>query len=295
MRILLTGAGGQLGRHLAPRLARLGDVVTTDRSNGDFTCDLSDRRLVNKTLERVKPDLVVNPAAWTAVDQAEDEEAGAARMNADLPGWLAAWCADNNRLLLHFSTDYVFSGEPGRPWREDDAPAPGNVYGRTKWLGEQAVKNSGARAMILRTAWLYSHYPGNFVSAILARAAQGQNLRIVSDQIGSPTWAGHLADACIELLRRADSLGDVCGIFHFAGGGSMSWHEFGSLVIERAVQAGLIPRAVEVQPIASAAWPQKARRPVWSVLDCERYREFTGQNVPGVEQGIQACLEQWEQ
>jgi len=295
MRILLTGAGGQLGRHLAPQLARLGQVVTTDRSNGDFTCDLSDRRLVDKTLERVKPDLVVNTAAWTAVDQAEDEEAQAARMNADLPGWLAQWCADHDRLLLHFSTDYVFSGENNRAWREDDPPAPGNAYGRTKLAGEQAVARSGARALIVRTAWLYSHFPGNFLSAILSRAARGEDLRIVSDQFGSPTWAGHLAQASVALVRRGDQLEAGCNLFHFAGDGNMSWHEFGSRVIEQASRRGLLASPVKIEPIASAAWPQKARRPVWSVLNCQRYRTFTGQDVPDVEQGIAACLEQWKQ
>lgn len=295
MRILLTGAGGQLGRHLASSLRSLGEVVTTDRGDGDFKCDLSDRRLVDRTLERVRPDLVVNPAAWTAVDRAEDEEAAARRMNADLPGWLAAWCAGHNALLLHFSTDYVFSGRSDRPRREDDVPAPGNAYGRTKLAGERAIAESGARAVIIRTAWLYSHFPGNFLSAILSRAEQGENLKIVSDQIGSPTWAGHLADASVELVRRADRLSAGANLFHVAGTGAMSWHEFGTRVIERASQAGLLGHAVEVAPIASAAWPQKARRPVWSVLDCARYEEFTGLRVPTVDKGLEACLKRWKQ
>ncbi len=295
MRILLTGASGQLGRHLSSSLRTLGEVVTTDRTDGDFKCDLSDRRLVDRTLERVRPDLVVNPAAWTAVDRAEDEEAAARRMNADLPGWLAAWCADHNALLLHFSTDYVFSGASNRGWCEADVPAPGNAYGRTKLAGERVIFESGARALIVRTAWLYSHFPGNFLSAILSRAEKGEKLKIVSDQIGSPTWAGHLADAGVELIRRADRLESAGNIFHFAGAGAVSWHEFGTLVIEHARQAGLLGQAVEVAPIASAAWPQKARRPVWSVLDCTRYEEFTGLRVPNVEQGLEACLKRWKQ
>ncbi|MDT8449823.1 MAG: dTDP-4-dehydrorhamnose reductase [Wenzhouxiangellaceae bacterium] len=300
MRILLTGCSGQLGRHLAPRLTRLGEVVQTDRAGGgDFQCDLSDRRLLEKSLNRVRPDVVVNPAAWTAVDKAEDEPGMAERMNGEMPGWIAEWCAAHDALMLHFSTDYVFSGEPsagdgGRAWREDDEPAPGNVYGRTKLAGERRVAESGARAIVVRTAWLYSHLPGNFLSAILTRAAQGSALKIVSDQAGSPTWAGHLADASVELLKRRDRMDERFGLFHVAGQGRMSWFEFGSLAVDKAVAAGGLDAPVPVEPIDSAKWPQKARRPVWSVLDCGRYQRFTGTSLPTVEQGLDACLEKWK-
>ncbi|MBL38240.1 MAG: dTDP-4-dehydrorhamnose reductase [Xanthomonadales bacterium] len=295
MRILLTGCGGQLGRHLAPRLARLGEVIATDREGGDFQCDLSDRRLLDKTLHRVKPDVVVNPAAWTAVDRAEDEPELAARMNRAMPGWIAAWCAQNDALMLHFSTDYVFSGPNDRPWSERDEPSPGNVYGRTKLDSERAIAASGAHSVIVRTAWLYSHFPGNFLSAILTRAGQGQPLKIVSDQFGSPTWAGHLADATTALLERRDRLPDRCSLFHVAGKGCMSWHEFGQLAVERAVEIGALDKAVPVSPIESANWPQKAKRPVWSVLDCSRYEEFTGLELPSVERGLDECLAFWKE
>lgn len=295
MRILLTGSEGQLGRHLAPRLAALGDVVRTDTVGGDFQCDLSDRRLLDKTLHRVKPDVVVNPAAWTAVDRAEDQPETANRVNAELPGWIAAWCAEHDALLLHYSTDYVFSGKRDRGWREDDEPRPGNVYGRTKLGGERAIARSGARAVILRTAWLYSHYPGNFVSAILTRAARGEPLNIVSDQIGSPTWAGHLADASCSVLKQRDSLEPGTRLFHVAGQGSMSWFEFGRLAVERAVELGLLSESVPVTPIESASWPQKARRPVYSVLDCSRFEKFSGKPLPSVEQGLESCLENWKE
>lgn len=294
MRILLTGAAGQLGRHLAPRLATLGEVVRTDRESGDFRCDLSDRRLLDKSLARVKPDLVVNPAAWTAVDRAEDEPAMALKLNRDLPGWLGAWCAGHDVPLVHFSTDYVFSGIRDAAWAEDDAPAPESVYGRTKLEGERAIEASGANALIVRTAWLYSHFPGNFLSAILTRAARGEKLTVVSDQVGSPTWAGHLADAVVELILRRDEIGSGVQRFHVAGRGRMSWHEFAELAVARAVQKGVIPAAVPVEPIASARWPQKARRPAWSVLDCSRFEALTGQTLPRVEDGLDACLENWK-
>jgi dTDP-4-dehydrorhamnose reductase len=291
MRILLTGCGGQLGRHLAVRLATAGEVIQTDYNAGDFKCDLSDRRLLDKTLNRVKPDVIVNTAAWTAVDRAEDEPEIVARLNRDTPGWMAGWCAAHDALMLHFSTDYVFSGASDRPWRESDAPLPGNVYGRTKLEGEQAVAASGGRTIIVRTAWLYSHYPGNFLSAILTRAGQGQPLKIVSDQIGSPTWAGHLADACLELIRRRDALASGCNLFHIAGAGRMSWYEFGSMAVERAHAVGILDRPVTVEPIESANWPHKATRPVWSVLDCSRYEQFTGLQLPAVASGVDECLQ----
>jgi len=295
MRILLTGCGGQLGRHLAARLAAVGELIQTDHKAGDFQCDLSDRRLLDKTLNRVKPDIIVNPAAWTAVDRAEDETGPAARLNGEMPGWMAEWCATNNALLLHFSTDYVFSGSRDRPWSEADPPAPGNVYGRTKLEGEQAITKSGAWAVIVRTAWLYSHYPGNFLSAILTRAGRGQPLKIVSDQIGSPTWAGHLADACLELLRRRDALASGCNLFHVSGAGCMSWYEFGSMAVERAHALGILDEQVSVEPIESANWPQKATRPVWSVLDCSKYEQFTGLHLPSVTDGVNECLQMLEE
>lgn len=294
MRILLTGCMGQLGRHLLPRLKTLGDVVQTDREGGDFACDLSDRRLLDKSLNRVRPDLVVNPAAWTAVDQAEDEPELAMRINRDLPGWIAQWCAANDSRLMHFSTDYVFSGRVDRGWREDDPPSPGNVYGRTKLESERVIAESGADAVIVRTAWLYSHFPGNFLSAILKRAASGAPLTIVSDQVGSPTWAGDLADACVAILERRESLAPGTNLFHVAGSGVLSWYDFGRLAVERAIAGGVLRRAVPVEPIASASWPQKARRPVWSVLDCSRFEAFTGRSMPAAEDALDACLKRWK-
>lgn len=295
MRILLTGAAGQLGRHLAPRLAALGEVISTDVKRGDFICDLSDRRLLERSLNRVQPDIVVNPAAWTAVDRAEDEPEACFRLNRDMPGWLAEWCAEHDCLMVHFSTDYVFSGTLDRGWREDDETGAQSVYGQSKLEGEQVIQASAANALILRTAWLYSHFPGNFLSAILGRAERGESLRVVSDQTGSPTWAGDLADACVDLLKQVDRLEDRFSLFHVAGGGAFSWHEFAQMAVQRAWRLGLLDNEVAVEPIASASWPQKARRPNWSVLNCERYEQFIGHKLSSVEQGLDACLQQWVQ
>ncbi|MCA1779618.1 MAG: dTDP-4-dehydrorhamnose reductase [Xanthomonadaceae bacterium] len=279
---------------LATGLAGLGEVIQTDRDSGDFRCDLSDHRLVDKSLHRVRPDVVVHPAAWTAVDRAEDEPETAMRVNRDLPGWLAGWCREHDALLIHFSTDYVFSGPHDRPWREDDDPAPGNVYGRSKLESERLIQASGARAVVLRTAWLYSHFPGNFLSAILTRAERGHSLKVVSDQIGSPTWAGHLAEACCRVIVEQQRLPALYNLFHVAGRGQLSWYEFARMAVERAVEFGVLDQPVQVEPIESAHWPQKARRPVWSVLDCERFEALFDTRLPSVEQGLVECLEKWK-
>ena len=293
MRILLTGAGGQLGRHLAPVLSRRGELLATARAGGDIQCDLADQQSVDGLLARAVPEVIVNTAAWTAVDLAEDQEQAAQVLNRDLPAWLAAWCADNGSLLVHYSTDYVFSGSKERPWRETDPTAPESVYGKSKLAGEAAVAASGCQAAVIRTAWLYSHLPGNFLSAILGRARRGQNLKVVADQTGSPTWAGDLAAATGNLLDRGDGLAPGSTVFHVCGRGAVSWYEFARWAVVEASRLGLLERPVEVEPIGSEQWPQKARRPAWSVLDGSRFEQFTGHPLPTVDAGLTACLEQW--
>jgi dTDP-4-dehydrorhamnose reductase len=293
MKVLLTGAAGQLGRHLRATTPPSVSLVTSSRRDADQPCDLTDFNAVSEMLERVRPDAIINAGAWTAVDAAEDEPDAAHRLNADLPGLLARWCGDQGAKLVTYSTDYVFSGQPQRPWRESDPTAPQSVYGRSKLAGEQAVMNTGASALIVRTAWVYSALPGNFLSAILARAARGEDLRVVADQIGSPTWAGSLARASWTLLRSMDDKSSGPEIVHAAGRGAMSWHEFAQLAVHRAAATGLIPGQVNVAPINSDQWPQKATRPAWSVLDCSRYADLTGEPLMDVESALAECLNQW--
>lgn len=294
MNILLTGANGQLGQHLRSALSGLGKIVTTARGGGDRPCDLTDPAAVSALLEAVAPQLIVNPAAWTAVDDAEDHPEDADALNRRLPEALAGWARHQGALLVHYSTDYVFDGQPGRPWSERDETSPTSVYGRTKLAGENAIKASGARALILRTAWLYSACPGNFLSAILRRAGQGEAIRVVRDQVGSPTWAGSLAQATAELLARS---GDVEGaqVYHAADRGQMSWHEFASLAIALAAEFGVISERVSVEPIDSSQWPQKAKRPAWSVLDSSELGAVTGNLMPKTEQSLTNCLKLWKQ
>ena len=294
MRILLTGAGGQLGRHLAPLLAARFDLVTSDRNSGDLPCDLQDEAALENLLDEVRPAIVVNPAAWTAVDAAEDHEDAAARLNQWLPARLARWCRSHGSLMVHYSTDYVFSGSPGRAWLESDAPQPISAYGRTKLAGEEEIRRSGARALILRTAWLYSALPGNFISAILNRAARGDDLRVVDDQFGSPTWAGGLAQVTLDLLHagKMECTGPL--VLHAADRGQVSWYEFARMAVDMAFERQLIDRAVRIEPIRSDQWPQRARRPSWSVLDVGALESRLDRPVLSVRQALSACLEQWK-
>ena len=294
MRILLTGAEGQLGRHLAPYLAGQGELVTSARGGGDCPAELSEADAVTDLLAQTRPGLIINAAAWTAVDAAEDEPEPAALLNARLPEQLAAWSQAEGARLVHFSTDYVFDGAPGRPWTEGDLPAPASVYGRTKLAGEEAIRRSGADALILRTAWLYSRYSGNFLSAILRRAGAGESLQVVSDQTGSPTWAGSLARMTTQALA-AWSVGTGPLTLHAADQGSLSWYEFAQLAVTMAAERGLIANPVAVRAISSAQWPQRARRPRWSVLDVSRLEQHSGEVAWSTRQALAACLDDWKE
>lgn len=292
MTTLLLGANGQLGRHLQ---TEIDGAVTCAREQADHACDLTDFDSLATVLKKTVPNTIVNAAAWTAVDEAEDQTDQAYRLNQDLPSVLARWCAQNDALLVHYSTDYVFSGNPGRPWREDDPVAPESVYGASKLAGEQAIAVSGCRSLVLRTAWVYSALPGNFLSAILARAGRGDGLRVVSDQSGSPTWAGTLAWATRVLLDRVAGEIHRPTLLHVAGRGAMSWYELAVKAVHMAAERGMIDETVPVEPITSDQWPQKARRPAWSVLDCTRFERMSGQALPEIEQALADCLDQWSE
>ena len=300
MRLLITGADGQLGRHLrfalAANQATHGDtVLTSSRRGGDWPCDLSDAGAARAMLDALRPDVIFNAAAMTAVDAAEDETGLADALNHRWPAALAEWCAQHQARLIHFSTDYVFSGEPNRPWHEDDVPAPASAYGRSKWAGEQAIMASGCSGRILRTAWLYSALPGNFVHTMLKLAAEGRTLTVVCDQIGSPTWAGSLAQMALAVLSHwpAEAQGTRC--LHACNRGAMSWQQLASLAIHRAAALGLLSEAVTVDPIPSSEWPQRAQRPSWSVLDPSELEAQTGQLVAPCELALEQCLQQWTQ
>jgi len=263
VRILLTGASGQVGWELARRLPELGELVATDRAS----LDLADAAAIRRVLRDVKPGLVINAAAYTAVDRAESEPGLAHAVNATAPAVLAEEAKRLGALLVHYSTDYVFDGEKRSPYTEDDAPHPLNAYGRTKLAGEEAVRASGCRYLLLRASWVYAERGRNFLLAIARKARAGEPLRVVDDQTGVPTSAAFLAETTVRILGRAEH---PEGLYHLAPTGSTTWCGFARAIVERlGVNA-------TVTPIRTADYPTPARRPAYSVLDSSRARAAFG-------------------
>jgi dTDP-4-dehydrorhamnose reductase len=257
VKVVVTGAGGQLGRELA-RAAPPGITVSLLPSAG---CDIADAAAVMRMTDLERPDVIINAAAYTAVDKAESDAAQAERVNAQGPANLAAAGAGR---MLHLSTDFVFDGNGGRPWRTDDPPGPLSVYGRTKLAGEAPVLALGSRGMVLRTSWVYSKFGNNFVRTMLKLMSTRPALRVVADQVGAPTWARGLALA----LWRAVERPAVQGLHHWRDAGAASWYDFAVAIAEEATAAGLLKQPVEIAPIATHEYPTPARRPSYSVLDC---------------------------
>ncbi len=258
MKILLTGRNGQVGSELVGLLQPLGEVLATERSE----LDLADAQAIRRVLRERRPDVIVNPAAYTAVDKAETEEALAARINGEAPGVMAEEAKRLGALLVHYSTDYVFDGAAERPYREDDPVRPLGAYGRTKLEGEKRIRASGCRHLIVRTAWVYGR-GGNFVRAILRQAKLGNALRVVNDQFGAPTWARDIAGVTQQLIRAG-----AHGTVHVSAAGRASWYEVAREVLRLA---GL---QVEVRPVSTAEYGARAPRPRYSVLDNSRLRRL---------------------
>ena len=294
MRILLLGANGQVGTELRRSLAPHGEVVATTRSGSladGARCEVADfdvPHALPALIERIAPDLVVNAAAWTAVDRAESEPAPAFRANAEAPAALASACARRGAALVHYSTDYVFDGRAARPYRVDDATAPLGVYGASKLAGEEAIRASGVRHMIFRTAWVYAAHGGNFLRTMLRLAAERDELRVVADQIGTPTPAGLIADVTAQVLRAAPARS---GTWHLTASGQTSWHGFAAAIVQGAHARGLLARVPRVVPIATADYPTPAARPAWSVLDTSRLQRDFGIRLPAWQDALGGVLD----
>lgn len=281
MTILVTGSNGQLGSELRDLAPGFPDArfIFTDVAELDIT----DPDQVTRFFDRERPDVVINCAAYTAVDKAEDDEPAARRLNAMAPGILATACARNNGFFVQTSTDYIFDGEADTPVTEEKAPAPRSVYGRTKLDGEREVLNKAVHGVIVRTAWLYSSYGNNFVKSILKKARETGSLRVVNDQTGSPTYARDLALAVLDIIRQRQMISGV-EIFHYADEGSITWYDF-ALTIVRIKEV-----ACTVVPVRTEDYPARAIRPRFSVLSTEKIRARFGITIPHWEVSLHECL-----
>ena len=293
MSILLFGADGQVGFELHRSLSALDTVHACTRSGRSAggqpvtRADLAEPDRAATLIRELKPREVVNAAAYTAVDQAEDEPALAYRINAEAVAEIAAACAQTGSTLLHYSTDYVFSGDNTRPWREDDPVAPLNAYGRSKLAGEEAIRASGCHHLIFRTAWVYAARGKNFLRTMLRLAAEREELRVVRDQIGAPTPARWLADVSALALHARP---EASGTWHVAADGECSWCEFAQAICTDAVTAGLLARAPNVTGIASDEYPTRAQRPAYSRLDTQRLSDDFALRPPAWRDGLQQVI-----
>ncbi|MGA9342752.1 MAG: dTDP-4-dehydrorhamnose reductase [Rhodanobacteraceae bacterium] len=301
MKILLLGAKGQVGDALREVLAEAGDLTCATRDgklgNGAacIAADLSDPQSLAAALEHGNPEILVNAAAYTAVDRAEDESDLADRVNHRAVGEIGAWASRRGATVVHYSTDYVFDGRATRPYREQDATGPLGVYGRSKLAGEEALTRSGAAHLILRTAWVYSTRGHNFLRTILRLADEREELRIVSDQIGAPTPASLIAATTATMLAQWRSLGDdqrhdLSGIWHLTAAGQCSWFEFANAIVDEAHSVGVIARAPRVLPISTADYPTRARRPAYSVLDCGKLEKAFAVDFPNWRPSLQRSI-----
>jgi len=272
--ILLLGATGQVGHELRRTLDPLGAIRAPDRS----AVNLTDPDALRRTVDEVSPALIVNAAAYTDVDGAEDEPEAAAAINAHAPQVLAEAAQSVGGWLVHYSTDYVFDGTKTTPYREADPPNPVNVYGRTKRKGETAIQDVGGRFLILRTSWVYSRRRSNFLRTMLRLAEDRDRLTVVDDQIGTPTWAGWIADATASLLRRlfdTQDAGSLSGLYHLAAGGQTSWYGFA-----RAIFTRFGVDDVTVDPVSSDKYPTTAQRPAYTALASARARNTFDLDIP---------------
>lgn len=298
MKILLLGKSGQVGWELQRALSVLGEVVALDRHGADGLCgDLSDLQGLAQTVRRVQPQVIVNAAAHTAVDKAENEPELARALNALAPGVLAREARQLGAWLVHYSTDYVFDGSGDRPWLETDRPAPLSVYGQTKLEGEQQIASSRCHHLIFRTSWVYAARGNNFAKTMLRLAREREQLSVIDDQIGAPTGADLLADVTAHALRQVlPPVGhnDLVqpGIYHLAASGETSWCGYARFVLETAAAAGVALKAGpdHVIPIPSSAYPAPARRPYNSRLATGKLRATFGLSLPDWRQGVARML-----
>ncbi len=292
MKILLFGKGGQVGWELQRSLAPLGEVVALDFDSTGLHADFSRPAGLADTVRAVRPDVIVNAAAHTAVDRAEAEPALAAALNEEAPRVLAAEAAAAGAWLVHYSTDYVFDGSGHTPRREDAATGPLSVYARTKLAGEEAIRASGCRHLIFRTSWVYAARGGNFARTMLKLAAERDSLKVIDDQVGAPTGADLLADVTAHAMRAAHIDANLAGTYHCVAAGETTWHAYARFVIEWARAEGLPVQvaADAIQAVPTSAFPTAARRPLNSRLSTDKLRAAFGLALPAWQTGVERML-----
>lgn len=292
MKVLLLGKTGQVGWELQRSLAPLGELVALDSRSTEFAADFRDPARVAQTVLALRPDVVVNAAAHTAVDKAESEPELARLLNATAPGAIAQAAQQVGALMVHYSTDYVFDGSGERPWQEDDATAPLSVYGRTKLEGEQLIAANCPQHLIFRTSWVYAARGGNFAKTMLRLARERERLTVIDDQFGAPTGAELLADVAAHAIR--DTLRDPekAGLYHLAAGGETTWHGYARFVLEQAGAAGVVLKAgpAEVDAVPTSAFPTPATRPHNSRLGTLKLRSTFGLSLPSWQTGVARML-----
>ena len=292
MKILLFGKNGQLGWELQRSLAPLGDLVALDRHSPAYCGDLANLDGLADTVRMLRPDVIVNAAAHTAVDRAESEPELARAINALAPGVLAREAGALGALLVHYSTDYVFDGSGTRPWTEGDTPAPLGVYGRTKLEGEQLVAEHCQRHLMFRTSWVYAARGGNFAKTMLRLAQERERLSVIDDQFGAPTGAELIADVTAHAIRQVLQRPQDAGLYHLAASGETTWNRYAKHVIEQAqrVQSAIKIIATDVAAVPTSDFPTPAKRPHNSRLDCARLQAVFGLTLPDWQHGVDRML-----
>jgi dTDP-4-dehydrorhamnose reductase len=286
-RILITGINGQLGQELQQTLTDY-DVIGVGRE----TLDLTQPDKISQMMDEVRPELVINAAAYTAVDKAESEPEITKATNAIAPGILAKEAQKMGVPLIHISTDYVFDGSQSRPYLDTDTTNPLGVYGQSKLAGEQAIRENCNLHIILRTAWVYGvGGKGNFVKTMLKLGAEREEIRVVADQVGSPTWTGDLASAIAQLLPQLSP--EIAGTYHYTNSGVASWYDFAVAIFEEAKQLGFPLKVQRIIPITTADYPTPARRPAYSVLYCGKIAAVLGTHPPHWRQALRQMLAEY--
>ena len=293
MKILLLGKNGQVGWELQRSLAPLGELIALDRAGKDVLCgDLTDLEGLRRTISIVNPNIIINAAAYTAVDNAENDKVNTNIVNAQAPRVLAEEALKVGAWLVHYSTDYVFDGCGNNAWEEKDEPNPLSEYGRSKLAGERAIENSGCKYLIFRTSWVFGSRGKNFAKTILHLANERQTLSVINDQVGAPTSAALLADCTAHALLKAIRNPELAGLYHLAASGQTTWYEYAKFVIGQAQIAGKELLVTEIKPIGTLDYPTLAKRPYNSRLSTAKFRDSFDLVLPQWQQGIIRMLDE---